>query len=134
MRSRVYCPVCQAHFVPRGLVEKGAILTCSVCGALVEVLEVSPEIKSRKAIQEPLEEITQRVEAFARLRGYEFNENRGLVMEGLMEKWKAHGDFYCPCRFDNVPENLCPCREARMNWVQKEGQCRCGLFILPPGK
>jgi ferredoxin-thioredoxin reductase catalytic subunit len=110
------------------------MVTCSVCGALIEILEVSPEIGSQKAIQEPLEEITQRVEAFARLRNYEFNENMVLVMEGLMGKWKAYGDFYCPCRFDNLPENLCPCREARMNWVRKEGECRCGLFILPPGK
>jgi DNA-directed RNA polymerase subunit M/transcription elongation factor TFIIS len=59
MRPRVYCPVCQSHFVPREPLEKGSMVTCSVCGALIEILEVSPEIGSQKAIQEPLEEITQ---------------------------------------------------------------------------
>ena len=36
---------------------------------------------------------------------------------------EAHGDFFCPCKFDNIPENICPCLETRSNRVIKEGMC-----------
>ena len=57
------------------------------------------------------------------MKGYIFDENKEDIMEGLLEKWRLFGDFYCPCRFDNIPENICPCLETRQNAVKKEGSC-----------
>ena len=123
MKHKVYCPVCQVHFVYKEALEEGSIVVCTVCGARVEILQVKPEISSQKFAQEPQEEIRQRVDTFARLRGYGFEENKEEIIEGLLQKKEQFGDFYCPCRFDNIPENICPCLETRMNQVRKEGSC-----------
>ncbi|RJQ28602.1 MAG: hypothetical protein C4589_06075 [Peptococcaceae bacterium] len=123
MKSKVFCPVCLVSFVSREPLERGSVLICPVCGAKLEVTETGDEVLARKFPQEPAGEITERVDTFARLKGYVFNENKDLVMEGLMQKKEQYGDFYCPCRFDNVPENICPCLETRMNQVRKEGSC-----------
>lgn len=123
MGNKVFCPVCQVSFISRDSLNTGEVLICPVCGAKLEVKETSPEIQARKFPQEPKEEISERVDTFARLKGYVFNENKDLVMEGLLQKKEKYGDFYCPCRFDNVPENICPCLETRMGRVRKEGSC-----------
>lgn len=123
MKHKIYCEVCRVEFIYREAVEKGTVLICPVCGAGLEITAVEPEIKARRYPREPEAEIRERVETFARLRGYVFNENKEPVIEGLIEKNRRFGDFYCPCRFDNVPENVCPCRETRMNRVRKEGSC-----------
>lgn len=123
MSNKIYCPVCQVKFIYREVVEKGLVVLCPVCGAKVEVLEVNPELETRKYPQEPIEEISQRIDAFAGIKGFVFNENKEMVRQGLMEKKSQYGDFYCPCRFDNIPENVCPCLETRMGQVQKEGSC-----------
>jgi hypothetical protein len=123
MKNKVFCPVCLVSFVAREPLEEGSILICPVCGAKLEVMEIGDEVLARKFPQEPAGEITERVNTYARLKGYVFNENKDLVMEGLMQKKEQYGDFYCPCRFDNVPENICPCLETRMNQVRKEGSC-----------
>ncbi|OAT81664.1 ferredoxin-thioredoxin reductase catalytic domain-containing protein [Desulfotomaculum copahuensis] len=123
MKSKVFCPVCRVSFLVQEPVQPGDALICPVCGAKLEVTETGAEIKARRFPQEPLVEITERVDTFARLKSYVFNENKSLVLEGLMQKFETYGDFYCPCRFDNVPENICPCLETRMNQVRKEGSC-----------
>lgn len=132
MRAKTYCPVCQLDFV---IAEEnffeGSVVLCRICGAKIEITAVGPTIEGRKWAQKPEEEIVERVDTFASLRGYVFNEHRELVMEGLMGKHELYGDFYCPCRFENTAETLCPCLEARKNYVKKHGECRCGLFVLP---
>ncbi len=123
MKHKIFCEVCRVSFIHRGELKAGAAVICTVCGARLEVLEVEPEIKARRFPQEPEQEIRERVDTFARLRGYIFNAEKENIIEGLMDKYKKFGDFYCPCRFDNIPENICPCLETRMNQVKKEGQC-----------
>ncbi|MDA8336404.1 MAG: hypothetical protein M0Z41_15685 [Peptococcaceae bacterium] len=129
MKSKIHCPVCQVSFPSPDGLSAGDAVVCPVCGALLTVGTPGPgEITAFRAPQPPWLEITQRVDNFAVLRRYVFNDMKDLVLEGLMQKKDRYGDFYCPCRLDNVPENLCPCLETRMNRVLKEGSCRCGLF------
>lgn len=123
MRSKIYCPVCRVHFVSRDPLQAGAEVICLVCGARLEITAVKPQVTARKAPQKPEEEIYDRVETFANLKGYVFDENKEEIMAGLLEKKKLFGEFYCPCRFDNIPENICPCLETRQNAVRKEGRC-----------
>ncbi|HBX22910.1 MAG TPA: hypothetical protein DEF34_04640 [Desulfotomaculum sp.] len=123
MNNKVYCPVCRVSFAVREPLEKGKELICPVCGARLEIEAIEPEIKSRKKPQTPDEEINDRVDTFARLKGYVFGENKDEVIDGMKQKKERYGDFYCPCRFDNVPENICPCQETRMGDVRKNGSC-----------
>ena len=105
-------------------------MICPICGAKIEVVAVTPEFQVRKLPQKPEEEILERIENFARLRGYVFNEDKELFIKGLLTKKNRYGDFFCPCRYQNIPENLCPCLDARSNRVRKDGHCLCGLFNL----
>lgn len=131
MSSSITCPVCDAAFIYRAEAEPGAVLICPICGAKIEVAAAAPELRVRKLPQEPEAEIVERIDNFARLRGYVFNEDRELYVKGLLAKKERYGDFFCPCRYNNDPENLCPCLDARSNRVRKEGRCLCGLFSLP---
>lgn len=123
MKNRIYCPVCQLTFIHKQEVQQGQQVICPICAARLELLEVSPEIKARRYPQEPEAEIRERVEAYARIKGFVFNEDKELVLEGLLQKYEQYGDFYCPCRFDNIAENVCPCLDTRKGEVQKEGRC-----------
>ena len=65
----------------------------------------------------------QRVDTYARMKGYVFNEDKEEVLEGLLQKNEQFGDFYCPCRLENIPDNVCPCLDTRKGEVQREGVC-----------
>ena len=123
MKHKLYCEVCRVSFLYKDKLEPGQTVICTVCGAELEIIAVEPEAKAGRLIQDPETEIRTRSENFARLRGYTFNEDKELVIEGLIDKEKLYGDFYCPCRFENIPENVCPCLETRMNEVRKMGHC-----------
>ncbi len=123
MKSKIYCEVCRVSFVYREEPVKDHVVICTVCGAELEITELEPEVKARRYPQDPETEIRNRSENFARLRGYTFNEDKELVIEGLIGKNEMYGDFYCPCRFDNIPENICPCLETRMGDVKRVGHC-----------
>ena len=123
MKHKIYCEVCRLPFLLSGEVESGQVVVCTICGAELEITAVEPELTAARFKQDPETEIRNRSENFARLRGYTFNEDKELVIEGLIGKHDMYGDFYCPCKFDNVPENICPCLETRMNYVRKEGHC-----------
>ncbi len=123
MKNKIFCEVCQVSFIHKGEVEKGQEIVCTVCGAELKVQELDPEVKASRYIEDPETEIRRRSENFARLRGYTFNEDKELVLEGLVDKHNMYGDFYCPCRFDNIQENVCPCLPTRMNEVRKLGHC-----------
>jgi len=123
MKNKIYCEVCLLSFIHKGEIETGQVVTCTICGAELEIKSVEPEITADRLAQDPETEIRNRSENFARLRGYTFNEDKELVIEGLIEKNRLFGDFYCPCRFENIPENVCPCLQTRMNEVRKLGHC-----------
>jgi len=128
MENKIYCPVCQISFLSKEQLKPGMVLICPICGAKVEITAVEPEIQTQKLAQEPKDEIYERVNTYAQLRNYVFNEDKELIMEGLLSKKEKFGDFYCPCRFDNIPENLCPCLETRQGAVRRDGRCLCGLY------
>lgn len=123
MKHKIYCEVCRVPFIHRGEVDKGSVVICTVCGAELEITALEPEVNAARLSRDPAEEIRIRAENFARLRDYTFNEDKELVLEGLVGKNELYGDFYCPCRFENIPENICPCLETRMNEVRKTGRC-----------
>ena len=123
MRNKIYCEVCRITFIHKGEVKMDQEVECAVCGAELKIKALEPEVKASRFIDKPAEEIYRRAENFARLRDYTFNEDKELVLEGLVDKYNMYGDFYCPCRFDNIPENVCPCLETRMNEVRKAGHC-----------
>lgn len=123
MKHKIYCEVCRVPFVYKDEVEEGKVVICTVCGAELKINAVEPEVKASRFPQDPESEILKRADNYARLRGYTFNEDKDLVIEGLIEKNKLYGDFYCPCRFENIPEHVCPCEPTRMNEVRKFGHC-----------
>lgn len=123
MKTKVYCPVCQVTFQTNALLETNAILICPVCGAKLQVETLEPQFSVRKFSQEPKDEIYERLDAFAKLRNFTFNEDKPDIFEGLLAKKEKYGDFYCPCRFDNVPENICPCLKTRQGEVVQKGKC-----------
>ncbi|MEW5785788.1 MAG: ferredoxin-thioredoxin reductase catalytic domain-containing protein [Bacillota bacterium] len=123
MKHKIFCAVCRLSFLHWGEAAAGAVVVCAVCGAKLEIIALEPEIKARRYPQEPETAIRERVDAFACLRGYGFNEVKESLIEGLVEKFSKFGDFYCPCRFEHDPDNVCPCLETRQNRVRKEGSC-----------
>lgn len=129
MRHKIACEVCRADFMYTGEPAVGMSITCTVCGARLEVIGVHTGVQARRYLQAPALEIRERAENFAQLRGYRFDEMKEPILEGLLTKHRRFGDFYCPCRFDNVPEHICPCLETRMGQVRKTGRCLCGLFL-----
>jgi len=123
MKNKILCPVCQVPFIMKEPPVENSAVLCPVCGAKLEITASSPEIMVRRFPQEPEVEIRERVDNYARLRGYIFSEDKELVIEGLLQKKEKYGDFYCPCKIENIPENICPCLETRKGRVLKEGMC-----------
>lgn len=123
MINKVLCPVCLVPFIIKNPPADNAAVLCPVCGAKLEITATVPEIMVRKFPQEPQVEISERVDNFAGLKGYVFSEDKELVMEGLLQKKEKYGDFFCPCKIENIPENICPCLETRRGRVLKEGMC-----------
>lgn len=127
--EKILCPVCQVAFPVKEEKIPGKKIICPVCGAVL-VLEKEGDfwVLKRPKDMTPEEEIRSRVENFARLRGYHFNEMKEPLIEALLRKYDRYGDFYCPCKIDNIPENVCPCLETRQGSVERNGRCHCGLF------
>lgn len=65
---------------------------------------------------------------YAKNNGYEINKRvEHLILNGFKNKQDKFGERYCPCKIDNIPENICPCLELRTT-----NHCHCGLFISVP--
>ncbi len=128
-QQKILCPVCQVNFILKETKEVGKRIICPVCGAvLVMVLKQDQIVLERPKDISLEDEIRQRIDNFARFRGYHFNEMKEALVEGLLKKHQRFGDFYCPCRIDNVQDNVCPCIYTRQGDVEKNGRCHCGLF------
>lgn len=127
--EKILCPVCQVSFLLKEEKEEGKSIVCPVCGAILTLhQEGNGWMLHRPQHLSLEEEIRQRIENFARFRGYHFNEMKESLIGGLLKKHERYGDFYCPCKIDNIPENVCPCLETRSGSVEKNGRCHCGLF------
>ncbi len=130
--NRVLCPVCNVRFPLRDPdSDPGDTVICTVCGACLRLAAIAPEPVAERAPEPPEEEINGRIDRFAEMRGFVFDDGREIVVEGLLQKYEMFGDFYCPCRMENVDENVCPCLDTRSGSVKRDGHCLCGLFWLP---
>lgn len=49
--------------------------------------------------------------------------HKELIQEGLSMKKSKFGKRYCPCKVENIDENVCPCVEYKTT-----DHCHCGLF------
>lgn len=128
-KRRVYCPVCSARFVPDGDAGDGTRVVCPVCGQSLTARESHGDDWTGERVDMYDErEIRSRVDEFARLRGFHFNDMKDDILEGLVAKQRLFGDFYCPCRLLHSPDYQCPCRPTRSGDVESEGRCHCGLF------
>lgn len=123
MKNKIFCPVCRLSFLNSEALNDGDALICPICGAKLQVVTLSPEVQVTKYPQDPKDEINERLNTFAHLRNFVFNEDRDDILTGMMQKKEKYGDFYCPCKLDNIPENICPCLETRMGQVIKKGHC-----------
>lgn len=128
VQDRVYCPVCQAKFRFMDAWSEGDTVVCPVCGQRLVLRREGGSWVGDRAEALTEEEIRDRVEHFAELKGYRFSDVKEEVIEGLLGKRKLFGDFYCPCRMLHTPDYQCPCRPTRGGDVEKNGRCHCGLF------
>jgi len=129
MSEKILCPVCQVSFVLREEKGGGEDVICPVCGAVLIIsIEGEKHRLERPPDMEPEVEIRRRMDNFANFRKYHFNQLKDPLVEGLLAKRERFGDFYCPCKIDNIQENICPCLETRMGSVERNGKCHCGLF------
>lgn len=126
--GRVYCPVCQARFRFSEGWKEGDIVVCPICGQRLRLARSDGEWVGERPEKGTEKEIRDRIEEYARLKGYTFNEIKEELIEGLLEKNRRFGDFYCPCRMEHVPEYQCPCKPTRGGDVERNGRCYCGLF------
>ena len=70
-------------------------------------------------------------ETYARVNGFKLNPDEkvtDMVIEGLLKKEQKFNARYCPCRIQNVPENICPCIYHK-DEIKKDGACHCMLFV-----
>ncbi|UCE81360.1 MAG: hypothetical protein JSV94_02790 [Methanobacteriota archaeon] len=127
--ARVFCPVCSARFPPKEDVAEGKLVRCSVCGQLLVLRAGNGEWSGERYAQLTDDEIRDRVNGFAGLRDYHFSEMKEEILEGLLAKRDAFGDFYCPCRVEHNSDYQCPCKPTRGGDVERHGKCHCGLFL-----
>ena len=124
--SKVSCRLCGAQLYSH--LDENVEVTCRICGTKNRTTYRQGEWITEDVSDVPEREVRERVEEFARLRNYGFNESKERVIQALLEKRQKFGDFYCPCKSRTVLENVCPCKETRDGSVEARGRCACGLF------
>jgi hypothetical protein len=103
--------------------EQAEHIECPVCLAVFQAKADGDDMVLARPEMAPSDELGRRVARFAAVRGYSLGPESASVIKGLLEKNARYGDFFCPCRFDNVRENICPCDETRAGSVELEGHC-----------
>ena len=126
--TRVYCPVCQARFRFDEGWKEGDLVVCPICGQKLRLARQASEWIGERPEKGLENEIRERVDNYARLKGYVFNDMKEELIQGLLGKNRRFKDFYCPCRMEHVPEFMCPCKPTRGGDVERNGKCYCGLF------
>ena len=104
------------------------MVTCNACGTKSRIIRSGSGWIAVGALTDREAELRERVEEFARLRNYGFNDFKEPVIQALLKKQERYGDFYCPCKARTVLENVCPCKETREGDVELNGRCSCRLF------
>ncbi len=69
------------------------------------------------------EEITERIESYARDKGYVFSRAKDKLIRELVRMHQRFGDFYCPCQPENIEETICVCDEVKTGYVDEIGRC-----------
>jgi ferredoxin-thioredoxin reductase catalytic chain len=72
----------------------------------------------------------EEIEQIAKQRGWCLNSDSSLlenVLKALNMKQEKFGEYYCPCRIQRIPENICPCKWAS-DEIAKVGHCHCRIF------
>lgn len=103
---------------------------CISCGMCVSHCPVDA-ISVGKVEKERSDLIKNWAETYAKANGFKLNPEEkvvDMVVNGLIMKEEKFGKKYCPCRLENVPENVCPCVYHK-DEVEKDGQCHCMLFV-----
>jgi ferredoxin-thioredoxin reductase catalytic subunit len=127
--ERVFCPVCSVRFVPEGVaLSDGSEMICPICGQRLIARRTDDGWNGERKGEHSDEEIKDRIQEFASIRGYAFNEMKEEIVEGLLGKRDRFGEFYCPCRLEHNPDYQCPCKPTRGGDVERRGRCHCGLF------
>lgn len=126
MREHISCRLCGQSL--ESSLRENIEVTCRVCGTRNRITRHQGEWVAEGVSDDPEREIRERVEEFARLRNYRFNEFKERIIQALIKKRERRGDFYCPCKSRVVLENVCPCKETRDGSVEARGRCTCGLF------
>lgn len=126
--ARVYCPVCQAKFRFSEGWKEGDLVICPICGQRLGLEKQRNGWVGTRPEKGTEKEIRERVDQYATLKGYAFNEMKEELIQGLLGKNRRFKDFYCPCRMEHVPEYQCPCKPTRGGDVERHGKCYCGLF------
>ena len=126
MTERLQCRLCRGDL---GLpIAPNVDMTCKNCGTKNHLSYRQSGLVVEDVLGDRELELRERLEEFARLRNYGFNEFKEPVILALLEKREKHGDFYCPCKVKTVLENVCPCKETRDGDVELDGMCGCRLF------
>jgi ferredoxin-thioredoxin reductase catalytic subunit len=125
--ERLPCRLCGGGLEPSAVAESEII--CKNCGTKNRITYSHGECIVGDVLGDRELELRERIEEFARLRNYDFNDTyKEPVIQALLQKRERSGDFYCPCKARTIAENLCPCKETREGDVELNGCCSCRLF------
>jgi ferredoxin-thioredoxin reductase catalytic chain len=71
------------------------------------------------------------LETIAETNGWKVNPNQNAVNGLLISQNNAKqrlGEYYCPCKIQRTPANICPCADAARE-IAENGRCHCNLFV-----
>jgi len=74
--------------------------------------------------------IIEDLEMIAAERGWKLNPDISTVntiLKGQNMLNAKFGAFYCPCKKQKIPENICPCADSQRE-INEQGHCHCNLF------
>jgi len=80
-------------------------------------------------------ELKRKLAIYAESQGFKLNPDEKIVeivIKGLLNNKKKHGEIYCPCRVvtGNKEEDkkiICPCIYHK-DEIATQGHCKCSLF------
>jgi len=104
---------------------------CISCGMCISHCPVNAIIVEKIEKEEKHKLIKMWVREYARINGFRANPDEKIqdaIIGGLLAKEEKFGARYCPCRIQNIQENICPCAYHK-DEIEKDGACHCQLFV-----